>query len=459
MRAIVIGAGISGLACAFRLAERGIDVRVFETAERVGGVIASVRRKGFLFERGPQSFQLTRQMAELIRAAGLESELLSAPARAPRYVFAAGRLHRVPWGPQILLGGSLLGFGTRLRLIRDLLGRSRPPEREETFAEFVERKFGPELLDRLAGPFVSGIYAGDPNRLGFRDAFANLYRWEQEQGSILRGAMRAMRSRRESQQARPTLSAIRGGNARIAEGLASKLSGRLSLGMSVEAVERLERKNGQSFVVRIRGAAGTESMPADFVVMAVPADAAAGMLAGINERLGELLSRIEYAPVAVVGMGYRREQVRNRLEGFGFLVARNEGLNLMGTVWISSLFVGRADEGMVNLTSFAGGAGNPAIVQLAPEEIARVIEKELEPILGITGRPAETMVTVYGRALPQYNVGHRRLIEEIRKEAATMPGLVMIGNYFDGISTGECVELALREASRVEQEMERRPKE
>lgn len=452
MRVIVIGAGISGLACALRLAERGVDVQVLEQSRRVGGVIASTKRNGFLFELGPQSFQLTPALAELIRGAGLEGEVLSAPARAPRYVFSGGRLHPVPMGPQILLGGSLLGFGTRARLVWDLVGRSSPPEREESLAEFVARKFGPELLDRLAGPFVSGIYAGDPNRLGLRDAFPDVHRWEQEQGSVLRGAMRSMRSRKKSGQPRPTLSAIKDGNERLLEAVGEKLGKALSLGACVESVSRSDAKNGARFAVRVQGSSGAETLEADWVVIAAPADAAARMVSGINGRLAELLMRIEYAPVAVVGTGFRREQVENPLEGFGFLVARSEGLKLLGTVWGSSLFPGRAESGFVNLTSFAGGAADPATVELPPDEIGDMIEKELAPILQITGRPVERMVNVYRRALPQYNVGHKRLIEDIRAEAERAPSLVLIGNYLDGVSTGSCVDLAFRMAARVAEE-------
>jgi protoporphyrinogen/coproporphyrinogen III oxidase len=449
MRVIVIGAGISGLACAIRLAEGGCDVSVIEQAGRAGGVIASTSRNGFLFELGPQSFQLTPALAELVRAAGLENRLESAPARAPRYVFAGGRLRPIPMGPQILVSGSLLGFGTRLRLMRDLAGRSRPPEREETVAEFVERKFGTELLDRLAGPFVSGIYGGDPTRLGLRDAFPDLYRWEREQGSILRGAMRAMRARRETGAARPALSAIRGGNARLLEALASKLAGRVSLETTVESVGRAEEVTGKGFTVQVRGPAGVETRTAERVVMATPADITARMLAGMGGRLSELLLRVEYAPVAVVGTGYRREQVRNRLEGFGFLVARSEKRKLLGSVWMSSLFEGRAEPGHVSLANFAGGAGDPATTALPPDEIADVVERELAPILGISGQPVERIVNVYRRALPQYNVGHGRLVEQIRAEMAKIPGLFLIGNYLDGISTGACVDLAFRTAGSV----------
>lgn len=461
MRVIVIGAGISGLACATRLVEQGAAVTVLERSERVGGVIASSARNGFLFELGPQSFQLTPALADLVRAAGLESQVVSAPPRAPRYVLARGRLRSVPLGPQILVGGSLLGFGSRLRLLGDLLGRSAPPERDESLAAFVERKFGAEVLDRLAGPFVSGIYAGDPLRLGLRDTFPELYRWEREKGSILRGALAAARSAGSSGRPRPTLSAMREGNASLLEALRRKLGDSVQLGAGVSRVRRGSSEpgepdsgkpgtaQGERFTVEVDGTAGTQLLTADHVVMAAPPAEAAGMLAGLSPRLAALLGQIEYAPVAVVGTGYRRAQVRHPLVGFGFLVARSENRKLLGTVWMSSLFPGRAPEDSVNLASFVGGATDPAATTLPPEAILGAVTGELGPILGITGAPVEATIGLHRKALPQYNLGHRQRVAEIRAEAERIPGLHLVGNYLEGLATGACVDLAFRAADRI----------
>lgn len=446
MRVIVIGAGISGLACAWRLTERKVDVTVLESARRAGGVIETAVQAGFLFETGPQSFQSAPALGELIHAAGLEEELLAAPARAARYVLAGGRLRRVAMGPAILVDGELLGPGTRVRLLRDLVGRSKPPEREESVAEFVRRKFGPELLDRLAGPFVSGVYAGDAERIGLRDAFADLHLWEAEKGSVLRGAMRAMRLRAKSGRARASLVTLLKGNASLLERVAAKLGERVRLGASVESVSR---KQPAGLEVRFTQAGGGASLSTDAVVLSAPADQAARIVAGIAPRLAGLLQSIEYAPVAVVGTGYRREQVRHPLDGFGFLVARSEGRKVLGTVWPSALFPGRAPAGMVSLASFAGGATDPATTELAPAAIGEIVERDLAEILGISGRPVERMVKVHRRALPQYNVGHRRLVEQIQTEAARVGGLFLTGNYLDGPSTGACVELAFRQAEAV----------
>ncbi|HEV2387324.1 MAG TPA: protoporphyrinogen oxidase [Candidatus Acidoferrales bacterium] len=443
MRVIVIGAGISGLACAWRLAERRVEAIVLESAGRAGGIIDGIARNGFIFELGPQSFQQTPALGEFIHAAGLEEDLLAAPARAARYVLAGGRLRRAPMGPEILVNGELLGLSTRLRLLRDLVGWSKPPDREESVADFARRKFGGELLDRLAGPFVSGVYAGDPERLGYRDAFPDLHLWESEKGSILRGALRAMRLRGKGGRGRAALVTLLKGNASLPQRVAAKLGERIRFGTSVESVVRAQPAGLEA---RCVSAEGRCSLAADAVVCCAPADHAGRILAGLSLRLGELLQSIEYAPVAVVGTGYRREQVRHPLDGFGFLVARSESRKLLGTVWSSSLFPKRAPAGMVNLASFVGGATDPAATELAPAAIGEMVEKELAEILGITGPPAERVVQVHRRALPQYNVGHRRLVEQIRSEAARVGRLFLAGNFLDGPSTGACVELGFRVA-------------
>lgn len=452
MRVVVIGAGISGLSCAFRLAGRGAEVTVLEHASRVGGVIASVARNGFLFELGPQSFQPTPALSDLIDAAGLEADLLAAPARAPRYVLAGGRLLAAPMGPDLLLRGGLLSLGTRVRLIRDLIGRSRPPDREESLGDFVRRKFGAQMLDRLAGPFVSGIYAGDPERLGLRDTFPDLHRWESEQGSILRGAMRAMRAMRSSSDdrgKRAPLATLRCGYGSLLEALAQKLGERVVLDAAVGSVAVAPASALPGFEIRAVLPSGPRAFTADAVVLATPADAAGRILSSVSPTLADSLVAVEYAPVAVVGVGYRREQVAHPLEGFGFLVARGEGRRLLGAVWQSSLFPARAPAGHVNLACFIGGATDPGVVDLEPDSIGAIVERELGQILAISGAPVERIVTVYRRALPQYHIGHRRRVAEMRATIARIPNLFLAGNYLEGPSTGACVNLSFRIADQL----------
>jgi oxygen-dependent protoporphyrinogen oxidase len=188
---IVIGAGVSGLACAYRLKQLGIPVILLEASARVGGLVGSVRKDGFLFESGPQSFQGTEPLLELIREIGIEGELQRADPRAPRFIYLRGRLQKIPMTPQGLMASSLLGLKSRAKIVSEPFKRTKPPTKEESVADFVRRKFGHEILEYLVAPFVSGVYAGDPEKLSLKAAFPSLEEWEREYGSVLRGAMKS----------------------------------------------------------------------------------------------------------------------------------------------------------------------------------------------------------------------------------------------------------------------------
>src|ERR1700704_4812570 len=220
--AVVIGAGISGLVCAYALNKAGIDVLVLEAASRVGGVICSDRRDGFLLELGAQSFSGTATLRALCAELGLAEQLLQAPANAPRYVLIGGKLKQVPLNPVAMLVSSLLSPATKWKIARDAFGATSAPEIDESVAAFVRRKFGAELLDRLVAPFVSGIYAGDPERLSLRSAFPQLHDAEKSAGSVIRGMMRAAKSRKSPRE-RATLLSFREGNATLVRALAEKL--------------------------------------------------------------------------------------------------------------------------------------------------------------------------------------------------------------------------------------------
>jgi len=446
MPTVVIGGGISGLACAYRLRQLAVPILLLEQAERMGGVIQSVKQDGFLFELGPQSFLSTELLLDLIRALSLEAELLRADSHAPRYVLVRGRLHRVPMGPPGLLATSLLSVCTKFRLLSEPLRRTRPPDSDESVADFVRRKFGAELLEHLVGPFVSGVHAGDPEKLSLRSAFPAVYQWEKQFGSVLRGAMR---SRPRGNKPGQVLCSFREGVATLVRALRDQLGDSARNAVQVETVMP-SKSNGKSrFEVRVLHHGRAEVLPADAVVVATETAAAGQILANVSTRFPELLGRIKYAAVVVVGAGLRREQCAHTVEGFGFLVPRKEKLRLLGTVWNSSLFPGRAPAGMVNLTSFAGGATDPQFFQLTNQQIVDIVETEVAGVLKISGPPVIRIVQRNARALPQYNLGHSQIIATLHEELARFPGLFLTGNYWNGPSVGTCVEQAFRTAEAV----------
>ena len=437
--ALIIGGGISGLACAYALRKAGTDAVLIEAADRVGGVIRSEAHDGFLFELGPQSFSGTAALRTLCRELGIESELVQAPPKAPRYVLIDGSLREVPLSPPAMLTSSLLSAGTKWKIARDVFGTTHPPAEDESIASFVRRKFGAELLDRLLGPFVSGIYAGDPERLSLRSAFPQLYEAEKSAGSVIRGMIRAAKARKGPRE-RPTLLSFRKGNETLVRALAAKLGSALQLSTEVKQVE--VNRSGKSFEVAIQCPGQTETIVAERLIIATPADVAGRLLGEVTPAFRSPLDAIRYAAVGVLSLGYRREDVKHGLDGFGFLVPRSERLRVLGNVWNSSLFPGRAPKGYVLLTSFVGGTTDPDAANLSPENLVTLVHRELAPLLQITRPPVCSRVQIYPRALPQYELGHGDRLAAIEKLRADFPNLWLVGNYWRGPSIGTCIEQA-----------------
>jgi oxygen-dependent protoporphyrinogen oxidase len=339
---------------------------------------------------------------------------------------------------------SLINGSTKWALVRDILGKSIPPDGDESVAAFVRRKFSAQLLDRLVGPFVSGIYAGDPERLSVRSAFPQLYEAEKAAGSIIRGMIRLAKSKKGPRE-RPTLQSFREGSETLVRALANKLGTALLTRTSVTGISC--QRDGL-FDVRLESHGG-ESVSTRSLILATPTDVTGRLLSRLDSSFETLLSSIDYAPVAVVSLGYRKKDVGHSLDGFGFLVPRSARLRVLGSVWNSSLFPGRAPAGNALLTSFVGGATDPAAAMLEPQELVSLIHGEISPLLCITGEPVFSNITIWPRALPQYNLGHAGCLARIEQLRAQFPGLWLVGNYLRGPAIGSCVDQALAVAEQV----------
>jgi oxygen-dependent protoporphyrinogen oxidase len=443
--AIVVGAGISGLVCAYALSKAGLHAHVLEASPRAGGAIGSERCDEFLLELGPQSFSGTAALRDLAADLAIADQLLQAPANAPRYVLINGALRAVPLNPAAVLTSSLLSARTKWKLARDAFGTASAPEEDESVAAFVRRKFGAQLLDRLVGPFVSGIYAGDPERLSLRAAFPQLYEAEKSAGSVIRGMMRAAKSRKEPRE-RPTLLSFRDGNEALVQALVAKIGSRLRLGAEVVGIGVHREAGAVQFHARIREARREETIVTERLALATPADVAGTLLRDVNSAFEPVLGGIEYAPVAVVSLGYRREDIGHSLKGFGFLAPRSSGLRVLGSVWNSSLFPGRAPAGHALITSFVGGATDPGAATLPAADLAELVHGDVSPVLRIRAAPVFSHVQVYRRALPQYNIGHNDRLMALERLRADLPGLFFVGNYLRGPAIGNCVELGIATA-------------
>ena len=468
-KTVVIGGGLAGLACAFRLRQMGIQALVLEASGRAGGMVSTVKRNGFVFEAGPQCPRFPASVWNLVRDLNLEIEFVAGDPKAKRYILRDGRLHLAPFSPGGALTTRLIGPKSKYRLLSEILRNSQPPAAEESLAEFVARKFGGEVLDYLVDPFISTVFFGDAQQMGMQSAFPDLVKWEQSSGSVVRGALRAYKSKRDARasesaaaqgnfsakhgglyvtDALPTLGSFKGGMGTLAEKLAEKLGEDVHYGATVGSVAAARSgTTGRESGWQIRVNSG-EEFSAEAVVFAAPAYAAASLLQQSAPKLAALLAAIEHVPMGVVSSAYERKQVRHAMDGFGFMVPRLEGLHTVCTFWNSSLFPSHAPKGCVLMTSFVRTATGGLMT--APYDVfAQMVEAENSKILGITGAPVERTVWRYPRALPQYNVGHAQRVKEIREAESALPGLCLAGNYLTGRSIGDCAESGLRAAEKL----------
>jgi oxygen-dependent protoporphyrinogen oxidase len=342
----------------------------------------------------------------------------------------------MPSGPASLLGSSLLPPSAKLALLREPFVGRPAAGGEESIAAFVRRRLGQRWLDRAVGPFVSGVYAGDPERLSVRWAVPRLHALERDHGSLLRGAL----AKRRGPAPEEGLLGFRGGFGE----LASRLALRVGDVRTEAPVTRLRRRAGCFSLDTPDG-----TIEARQVVLALPAEETAELLAVESEGKSLELAGVPYAPIAVACLGYRRAQVAHPLDGFGFLAARGQGLRVLGCLFTSSLFPERAPRGYVALTVFVGGALDPAAALAPEQEVLRLVETDLAIALGVEGAPAFRHVQRWPRAVPQYEVGHGRFVDLGLALEARMPGLFLAGNWAGGASVPDSIVRGRDVASRA----------
>ncbi len=434
----VVGAGISGLATAFRLARAGRRVAVLEASDRVGGAITSARADGFRFELGPNTVvENDPSVHALLADAGLEGEKLAAsPAAKKRFIWRRGRLVPLPSGPLGFLRTSLFSTEAKLRIVREPWVRPHRGAREESVADFVRRRLGREVLDYAVGPFVFGVYAGDPERLSMRWAVRKLWTLEQEHGSLIRGAF----ARKKGPAPGGRMVTLRDGLEALPRRLAERI-GDVRTGVAVATL----RADGDGYVLQGNGG----SIAARRVVLAVPADSLAASLAEMSHGGSAPLAEIPYAPVVSVGLGFRRRDVHHPLDGFGFLVPRGEQLRLLGCLFPSSLFDGRAPAGHVALAAFFGGRADPEVLRLDDAQIRRLVIDELDRALGLGDAPVQMVIRRWPRAIPQYELGYGRHVAWVEAFERAHPGLHVGGNLFGGISVPDCIRKGVALAERI----------
>jgi oxygen-dependent protoporphyrinogen oxidase len=457
-RVAIIGGGISGLAAAFALEERrqageSLTYVVYEAGPRFGGVLVTEQVDACLVEAGPDSFLTEKPWAaDLCRRLGLEDQLIGSNDVARKtYILVKGELAPLPDGLMFMvptqlapaLLSRLFSAATKFRMVREWRFSPRQSNGDESVAALVERHYGPEMVDRLADPLLSGVYGGAATELSVRAVLPRFAEMEAKHGSLARGILAARKNLEQSEAGpRPIFTSLKNGMQQLPETILAKLApDALHANSLVQALQRQDK----GWIV----SAGYASDHFDVVIVATPAPAAATLLEISSPDLSALLRTIPHSSSVTVALGFGKD-VRDTLPpGFGFLVPRSEGKRMLATTFVHNKFPHRAPEDRALLRCFLGGSRDEQVLQLPDEEILGIVREELRQILGLTAEPLFTRVYRWKGAMAQYTVGHLERIERIERLRKQLPGLALAGNGYRGIGVPDCVRSGEEAAAEV----------
>ena len=462
MRTAIIGGGIAGLAAAYELERAGGEYTLFEAGNRLGGVISSAMVAGSVLEDGPDSFLTEKPAAaDLCRELGLGDELIpSNDAQRKTWILVGKRLVALPDGLMFLIPTKLMptvmtplfSLGTKIRMAQELMHPPHKGDADESVASLVERHYGTEVVDRLAGPLLSGIYGGEANQLSARAVLPKLVEMEAKYGSLTRAMLATMKARAVGGGGRATFTTLRGGLQQMIDAITARLKPEaIRLKTPVRMLERV----GEGWRLTTAGSAqNSGSEVFDAVIVATPAWAAADLLRTVDAQLGEELAGIPYSSSIAANLVYDEKKLGPLPEGFGFLVPASAGRAMLACTFAHRKFLGRIAPGKAVLRAFLGGVRNAALLDQSDEVLIAMARRELSEILGtsVVGlhiEPEEIRVSRWPRAMAQYAVGHLERVKRIRAHVDTLPGLQLVGNAYDGIGMSDCIRLGRKAAREI----------
>ncbi len=449
----IIGGGITGLTAAFRLSRSHIPVTLYEAGDRVGGPMHTLSENGYLSEYGPNTIlETSPKITALIHDLGLEPRRRdSDPAMNKNYIIRDAKMRQLPLSPVRFAASPLFSIPAKFRIACEPFIRARHGTEDESLADFVLRRLGREFLDYAINPFVTGVYAGSPESLSVRYGFPKLKALEDQYGSIMLGAILGARERKK----RPEIEKSKAKKLSFDDGLQvlpDRLHAELQQAVALRSTVTCLRQTPDGWVVVFDANGREEQRRHRALVLAAPAHKIAQIRIEAEEPADfSLLKEIVHPPVARIAMGFRREDVADPLDGFGFLVPKAENMSILGTTFSSSIFANRAPSGHVLLTTFIGGCRQPELAAQPAEKLFDLTLRDLRRILGASGKPTYRHYCLFPWAIPQYNVGYKKFADFMNATETRFPGLYFAGNYRGGISAGNCIVSGQDAADRITQ--------
>jgi oxygen-dependent protoporphyrinogen oxidase len=447
-RIAIIGGGISGLSAAFYLEQQrragvSLEYVLFQKTSRLGGSLQTECADDCLIEAGPDSFLTEKPWAaDLCRELGIAAQLIgSNDAERKTYILVKGRLVSIPDGLMFMVPTKILpvvfsqlfSLGAKLRMAQEWFHPPRPAGGDESVAALVERHYGPEMVDRLADPLLSGVYGGEASGLSVRAVLPRFAEMESKHGSLGRGMLAARRRLASSNAApRPLFTSLKNGMQQLVDAIVARLPREaLHTGSTVRALH-LE---GSSWRVALDDSGG-ESF--DSVILATSAPAAGALLAPVQPELARELSCIAYSSSVTITLGYERRGLRLP-PGFGFLVPRSDGKRMLACTFVHNKFPHRAPQDRALIRCFLGGSRDEEILNWPDQQIELAVRQELRNILWLTAKPLFCRIYKWQGAMAQYGVGHLERLQRIESLRRQLPGLALAGNGYRGIGVPDCI--------------------
>ncbi|SDJ88323.1 protoporphyrinogen oxidase [Sediminibacillus albus] len=445
---VIIGGGITGLTAAYYL-QKQIDeqqlpyqVRLVEASDRLGGKIKSVKKDGYTFERGPDSFLIRKpSAAKLAKEVGLEDQLIK-NGTGQSYILVGDKLHKMP-------SGSFMGIPTQVRPFLfssvfstkgkltaglDLIKPKGKQASDQSLGLFFRRRFGDELVENLVEPLLSGIYAGDIDNLSLMATFPNFYELEQEHRSLVKGLRKTVPKKKKTKDKKPSMFySLENGLESLVDAVERRLkNGTLIKGVSVD---HIERKNESYHLLLGSG----EVLKADTIVMAAPHFAAQRMLSQYD--FMDPFKEMSATSVANVTLAFDASAIKKDFNGTGFVVSRNSDYRITACTWTHKKWPKSTPDGKVLLRCYVGRPGDEQVVDLPDETVVDIVMKDLKKIMDITEAPEFTVVSRWKNAMPQYSVGHKDRLNQVRDHMReTLPGVFLAGSSYEGIGIPDCID-------------------
>lgn len=443
---IIIGGGLAGLAAAHHAKSRGIDHVVLEASERLGGLVRTEHFGGFVIDRGPESIITDKPAAVgLARALGLDDEIVgTSPDNRGAYVVRAGRLERVPFGFSLIaptdipafLASPVFSTRGKLRALADLVLPRGPARDDESLSDFVRRRLGDEVLERIAQPMVGGVYGAHPDLLSLAATMPRFLEAERTHRSVILGLRRAATG--PSHGARYGLFVnFREGMGTLVDALARSLEGSVRTSAPVASIAR----HGDTYRVTLTGG---EVLTSKGLVVAASGPKTSRLVQDLDGALAHDIAAVPHGSAAIVTLGFRTDRVVRALDAYGYVTPSAEGRRVIASTWSSSKWPNRAPEGYVLVRFFLGRAGDDDRAHASDEALVALARFDAASLMGATGEPELVRIDRAIDALPRYLVGHRERAALLEARVASIPGLGLAGAYLRGVGMPDTIASAVR---------------